>query len=546
MPAYDVRGRAAVGGKGGSMAGRWLGGGVGPRTRCLAWIAAMALALAPLLTVTVPPLADYPSHLARQFILANLDTMPALAANYQIHWAVLPNLAMESVVPALARWLPVTLACQLFLVATLAGLVGGTAALARAVHGRVGLLPLAASLLLYNLMLLFGSVNFLAGTALMLFALAAWFASRPWPTGLRAGAAAAMAAMLFFAHLFPAAVFLLFLGGALLQAWRDSRRVPWPEMACLACAAATVVVLWGLKPAGLAGDDFAFGSAAHRLTALVGAAVFGLTSDGPLLAGLVVSLAAAGVAARGNPLASKLRLPLAILAVATLVLPRRMLAGDEIDVRLPVMLPFLALAALPPSLLPARLERPFLAILLLLLAIRSGDIAVDWRNMDRDFAEFREAARLLPPGARLLTVDDIDDDRRTLLYGHLAELAIPERCVFVPQMAKLPDQQPVLAASAMQGIDGGTALPLTLAELDQGADRDASRRLRAQPQPGAQRAYWADWPDHFDAVLFVHWGRPDLTLRPDLLTLVARGSFFDLYRLRHPPPSRSAACAEDR
>jgi hypothetical protein len=535
-----------VGGKGGSIAGRWLGGGAGPRTRWLAWIAALTLALAPLLTVTVPPLEDYPSHLARQFILANLDTMPALAANYQIHWAVLPNLAMESVVPALARWLPVTLACQLFLAATLAGLVGGTAALARAVHGRVGLLPLAAPLLLYNLMLLFGSVNFLAGTALLLFALAGWYASRGWPAAARAAAAAAMAAVLFFAHLFAAAVFLLFLGGALLQAWRESHRVPLPEAACLAAAVAAVAGLWSLKPAGLAASDFAFGDAGTRLTGFAGAGIFGLASDGPLLAALVLGLAAAAVAARGNPLTPGLRLPLALLAVAAVVMPRRMLGGDEINLRLPVILPFLALAALPPTLLPTRLERPFLAAVLLLLAARSADVAHDWQTIDRDFAEFRQAARLLPAGARLLTVDDIDDGRRALLYAHLAELAIPQRCVFVPHMAKLPDQQPVLAAAAVQAIDGGTAWPLTLAQLDQGADRDALRLLRSKPQQGAKRMYWADWPDHFDAVLFVHWGRSDPSLRPDLLTPIARGSFFDLYRLRHPPPSRSATCTEDR
>ena len=44
-------------------------------------------ALLPLALVDLPALVDYPNHLARLHIVANIGTDEALAANYQVVWA---------------------------------------------------------------------------------------------------------------------------------------------------------------------------------------------------------------------------------------------------------------------------------------------------------------------------------------------------------------------------------------------------------------------------------------------------------------------------
>src|ERR1700691_5191783 len=58
-----------------------------------------ALALSPLLWTAVPPLIDFPNHLARMSVLANRDPAAAVTANYVVHWRLLPNLAMDLIVP---------------------------------------------------------------------------------------------------------------------------------------------------------------------------------------------------------------------------------------------------------------------------------------------------------------------------------------------------------------------------------------------------------------------------------------------------------------
>jgi hypothetical protein len=62
------------------------------------WLALTTLCLvllAPLLIVDVPPLLDYPNHLARAFVLASLPADPILARFYAAHWSIIPNLGLD-------------------------------------------------------------------------------------------------------------------------------------------------------------------------------------------------------------------------------------------------------------------------------------------------------------------------------------------------------------------------------------------------------------------------------------------------------------------
>ena len=81
-----------------------------------AWCAVIllaALSLLPTLLVDIPAMADYLNHLARMHLLADAGT-----ANenpyYEISFALYPNLAMDLIVPQLARFLEVERATRFF------------------------------------------------------------------------------------------------------------------------------------------------------------------------------------------------------------------------------------------------------------------------------------------------------------------------------------------------------------------------------------------------------------------------------------------------
>src|ERR1700683_221483 len=65
--------------------------------------------LAPLTIADVPPLLDYPNHLARLFALASLPADPVLARFYESRWGIIPNRALDLTVPPLLRMFPVHL-----------------------------------------------------------------------------------------------------------------------------------------------------------------------------------------------------------------------------------------------------------------------------------------------------------------------------------------------------------------------------------------------------------------------------------------------------
>ncbi len=92
----------------------------------------------PLLVVDVPPLLDYPNHLARAFVLASLPADPVLTAFYTPQWAIIPNLATDLIAPPLIRVLPVHVVGRLLVAAAVLVPVLGTIAYGRAIGGRGG------------------------------------------------------------------------------------------------------------------------------------------------------------------------------------------------------------------------------------------------------------------------------------------------------------------------------------------------------------------------------------------------------------------------
>src|SRR6186997_3367534 len=80
-------------------------------------VAALTLVcLSPALMVAIPAMADYPNHLARMYVLTAAGTAQANPF-YEVRNALYPNLAMDLLVPPLARVLGVEIAAKAFLVA---------------------------------------------------------------------------------------------------------------------------------------------------------------------------------------------------------------------------------------------------------------------------------------------------------------------------------------------------------------------------------------------------------------------------------------------
>jgi hypothetical protein len=176
-----------------------------------------AIAAVPILLHPWPPLGDYINHLARMHVIATIGNDPDLARFYQVDWQVIPNLMMDLIVPILQRVMNVYLAGQTYTIICFVLILSGTLALNRQLYGHWSVLPLVAFPLLYNSVFLVGTMNYVFGIGLSLWALVAWAALRERPMVLRLTVSTLFVLLLFFCHLYSVGVYALALFAFELQ-----------------------------------------------------------------------------------------------------------------------------------------------------------------------------------------------------------------------------------------------------------------------------------------------------------------------------------------
>ena len=125
------------------------------------WPAALIAALLlPFLLVDVPPVLDYPNHLARWFVLAH-PSDPILSRFYAPNWHITPNLGFDAIAMLLLKLLPVHIGGRLVLAASLLAPVLGALVYSRAAFGTWSAWALAVTLTGFNGIFFLGFVNFL-------------------------------------------------------------------------------------------------------------------------------------------------------------------------------------------------------------------------------------------------------------------------------------------------------------------------------------------------------------------------------------------------
>jgi hypothetical protein len=192
-------------------------------------IASLVVALIPLLFNEVPPLVDYPNHLARGVVLHGGERLE-ISRFYVANWAVIPNLGSDILLMGLLRLFEPALAGRVLLGLVIGAEILGIVLYSRVAFGRWNWWSLGAILAAYNGLFLFGFVNFCLSCGLAFLVGAAWRAfreTRPFTATFVAGLGIIG---IWFTHL-GGAIFALLLIGAheATVIWRDKAS----SLACL-------------------------------------------------------------------------------------------------------------------------------------------------------------------------------------------------------------------------------------------------------------------------------------------------------------------------
>jgi hypothetical protein len=412
-------------------------------------LALILLAAMPLLWPAIPPLTDLPGHIAEYHVAQAIGRSPALARFYDYRWAPIGNLGVDLAVWPLAKLIGVEAAAKWVVVLIPVLTVAGMLATAREVHGRVPPSALLALPIAYAWPLQLGFVNFELAQGLAFCAFALWLRlARDGRYRLRAALFLPIAFLLWLAHDFGWGLFGLLAFGAdyalARQAGLDrGRAMRDAVLHCLPLAPPLLVMLLQPNhPSGhkAADDWFDFYNKGRWL-------LFMLRDRWPAFDALSLApfLMMLYVAARDRRLgfAPVLAIPALLCCAAFLLLPRLLLGGAYVDMRMAPAMAMLAMLAIrPPSEAP-RLAGIIALAGLAFLLVRLGAAAVSFAQRDAVWRGELAAIEAIPPGATVLALVDMPctapggDER----LAHLPSMAVVRRDAFVDAQWALPGQQ---------------------------------------------------------------------------------------------------------
>ena len=430
-----------------------------------AWWAAFGglclVLLAPLLIVDVPPLLDYPNHLARAFVLASLPGDTILGRFYAPHWSIIPNLGLDLITPPLLHLLPVHVAGRLVIAAALLLPVCGTVAYNTALGGRWW--SLGVGLVAYNSCVLSGFLNFSLSLGLALLLAATWLRwreHRPWCT---VALATVGAPILFICHLMGLIFFGLLIAGAELSRLSPLRRRDlWQAM----LTRGGILLLIFVAPAALYmtssleqhGGDAGFLPPIEKLTQLTTAFVNYSAPLDQLTAAAVIAMIAVGLLLRWGRVPGPAACTILMLLVTFLAAPFAFKGTFGLDTRFAIMLGLMLFAGFVPTRCHPAPRFTAASVLTLLFIARMTLLTAAWADRRTDLADLRNVLAPIQPGQAIYFAEtgiaeapaywEASPHWRRLSNGtrtdeHLGALAIIEHRAFWPFQFDIPSQQPV-------------------------------------------------------------------------------------------------------
>jgi hypothetical protein len=515
--------------------------------------------------ISLPPVQDYPNHLARYWLIAGGASVPPTSSMFAIDWRnASTNVGPDLIVALLVRVVPYWLAGKLLLVVSFAGPPAAAGWLNKLLFGRWTWWSLSFLLLAWTATSVFGFVNYQLSLAVaLLFACLDTLMS--WSPVPKFVARVVFAAAALIIHPFGLVFYILLLLAltmgrtwSALLGWKRllqiARDVVWPVLAGVIPVALLLVL--APNPPGEHETGVSYfmrgGLSPWRLFLTLASPFvtyriwIDLLFFAPILAVYLYAL----VTRRAKTHAGLLTLGL-ITAALSVIMPVKVGDGGYVDRRLPLMATYLLFAgALPQPFNSRSLQRAAAGGVFGIAVARTLWIGAIWLAREADVRAIETALSEAPPGAAILEVQSEDADVATAPIGrylpagpadrteptliHVPVMAIPWRKAFVPTLFTVPGQQPVRVLPPWTELKSPTLTNPDVHILDASG---ASDQARAFP-------LLSDWCEKFDYVIAIGMDSEDFQgpfNPPQQLSLVADKGYARLYRIQ---PDRSAPHAK--
>jgi hypothetical protein len=504
-----------------------------------AFVLLLAAAVLPLFIVETPALGDYLNHLARMHIIASIDKDPQLAQYFTITWHIIPNLALDLIIPILSQYVDIYLAGKLFVFLTIALIMTGGMAVNYAVFRRVSVAPLVTSLFIYNLVLLLGLLNYLFGVGMALWGIAAWIWLRTRHPFLRAAVSLSFVLVLYFSHFYAVGLY----GLALLcfEGWtvctEQSKVRQTISNALVLCMPFIIVIPLFMATPTMELTSMNIWRPLREKLQVLNAWMFELYH--PALDFTIVAVVGAVVV--WGLWRRVLRLHAvgwAILfagIVIYAIMPNTSFGCLYADYRLPITILFMVIPFSRWELTTPGI-RLFTAFITGLALLRFTLVGLVWLDIDRVYADLRHAVKEIKLGSTIM-VSRTESVASPFNIGgpltYAACLATIERSAFTPNLFTLPGAQVLTVKPAYRDMEMDPRLLIpTISKISSAAKDSATAR--------AQGFRWAEWDKHFDYLFVLYTHENDTNPLPQKLEALFSGYQFQLYRVKQPDEQMQA------
>ncbi|HUB48184.1 MAG TPA: hypothetical protein VMB73_24665 [Acetobacteraceae bacterium] len=503
-----------------------------------------AVLVAPFCQTKVPPVVDYPNHLAGDYILAHLNHSAWLGRIYQPHWAVIPDLANDLILLPLLAFLPTFIAGKLVLFMALLAPLAGALFYNYALFRSFTFWPLASALVAFNFAFLLGLSSFLFGLGAAFSVVAVWIMLRERYPGGGIVVLAFGSVVVFFCHI-TAMSFLVALFGSyeICQFRQFTIAQASKRILPLLSIALPAGLLYLISPTASGPWQPIWTSPIEKLLFFFGPVMnYSLALD--CMTGVAL-LAATTFAVQ----AGWLQIPrctlicLIGLLVLFFVAPFRIKGGSFFDLRFIIMAGYLMFGGMRENpTIPVRHLWAALTCLTIVAGGRIFIVSVIWHAQPHQIALVQQVTRLVPPGSRVLVANEFPDTANpywkqiptvSLIASifpddyHLPTIFLAQRQAFFQTLFADPTQQPIAFRPEYQRNSVRSAA----------WGPPSSAMLAKSPLTAVERErypYLLDWQTNFDYVLVMNAGamrHPDQFI-PGRLSLLGANNLAALYRVR--------------
>lgn len=474
-----------------------------------------ALLLMPLWLVDVPPLMDYPNHLARLFVLTHGAGDVHLSRFYEPQWAVIPDLGIDVLGLMLLPWLSVHVAGRIIVGVVLLLPVLGAVAYGSAMAGRRSWWALGSVQVAFHQSFLLGFLNFNAGMGLALLLAAIWVRWRDHYPRWIILVALLGGVGLFFCHLMGV-VFFAILAGAHEMAWIYRHRRHGGRVIALRIGASALVfsgplILFGLSSLAREASQPGFLSLSEKFLQLQAPWINYHPWLDAIGAGASVAVIAVLLLRHRADISLRARITLGLVALAYAISPAEFASVSNIDLRFVILSGFLLFCVWAPPRVPPWAVMVLSAVFLSRIAL----LGMLWHGHAETITQLRQVIKAVPAGSTVHLIVGPQTNMGVLsarrlsnglrMDGHMPALLVIERRAWWPYLFDYQSQQPittrspyrelVLRVDHMHGLPGscdleGINLILWLgidapavAYLDIVATSDVATLLQVRNQP---------------------------------------------------------------